>query len=272
MAWADAIVLGGDSFVNVPSSINNGAGCGVTTSCGSLGLGPYWDNISGDGTALNVGNFLTGTGGFTGNLNYNPYQYLSQNNGVGTADAPTAISLFHDSNSLVLTLLATYTLDNSITFGYYDASQTTTPAAALTEHAIYGPGSLTPDVGVSDPLNIPSGGNYGFYFTRCLVYTNGTNSTCLQYTTWFSNDTLDTSDIGQQHFVIFDSQTAGIFYVGIEDWLNNTGEGYGDYNDVVFELNTQTSTPEPATLGLFGVGLFGIGLTRFRARKTPASS
>jgi hypothetical protein len=267
MAWADAIVLDGASMVNVPSSIGDSMGCGITANCGTMG-GPYWDNISGDGTAMNIGNFLTGTGGFSGDPNMAPYQYLSQDNGLDNPDAPTNIALLQNSSNVTFTMLSANTLDFTNGFGYYDASATTAAAAAATEHPLFGSGPLTSDEGLSSTLEIPSGNDYGFYLNRCLVYTDGTNSTCLQYTTWFSNDALDTSDLGHQHFVIFDSQTAGVFYVGIEDWLANTGEGYGDYNDIMFELDAQTlPTPEPATLGLMGVGLLGIALASTRARK-----
>jgi hypothetical protein len=78
-----------------------------------------------------------------------------------------------------------------------------------------------------------------------------------------------------QHFAIFNSTTAGIYYVAIEDWGSlggpNNGEGIGDFNDVVFELNSSPSAlPEPATFGLIGAGLLGLGLARLRARKSRA--
>jgi hypothetical protein len=256
VAWGDAVVLGSDSWTNMPSSISAALGSNV----------PYWDNVSGDGPDMNVGFFLTGTCGIAGDCNtdYNPLQYLSQSNGSGAPNNPTSISLVRSASPASVLFLGGYTGDNSLTFGLYN---TTTMA----ETPLIGPGYLTGDVGESLPVTMTTGATYGFYLNRCLVWVAAPYvSPCLEYTTWFSNSSLDITDVGHQHFSIFTSATTGIYYVGVEDWVIDAGEGYGDYNDMIFELNTSSSgptTPEPATFSLIGFGLAGLGLVGFRARK-----
>ena len=91
IAWADTIIMGSESWTNMPVSISSALGTNQ----------PYWDNVSGDGTNMNGGFVLTGTCGVSGdcNTNYGPLQYLSQNNGVGQPDAPTDITLVHTGTS-----------------------------------------------------------------------------------------------------------------------------------------------------------------------------
>jgi hypothetical protein len=255
IASADTVIMGSESWTNMPVSIS-----------GDLGTNqPYWDNVSGDGTNMNGGFLLTGTCGVSGdcNSNYGPLQYLSQNNGVGQPDAPTDITLAHTGTAPIVTLLANFTKDTTITFGFYDLDLNPLP----TLFPLFGPGSLQPDIGNSLSLAMANNDQYGFYITRaCYGLIAGCSG---GYTTWYSNSSLDTTDVGKQHFAIFDSSTAGLYYVAVEDWTPNTAEGYGDFNDIVFELNTDpvSAVPEPATLGLMGAGLAALGLVRLRARK-----
>jgi hypothetical protein len=271
IALGDSIVLtDGAVFANMPLSISNpgpGTGCGATSNCGTLGTGPYWDNLSSEGPKMNVGFFLTGSCGISGDCNtdYDPLQYLSQNNGTGQPNAPTDISL-QASGSDLITLLANYTGDTTITLGYYNTSN---PSVL---HSLFGPGSLTSDVGDSLSLSITNGAGYGFYITRsCQNDFAGCSD---GYTTWYSNASMDTTDVGDQHFAIFNSTTPGVFYVGIEDWGLAAGpgfEGLGDYNDIMFEVSLKpVATPEPGALGLIGGGLVSIGLARLLARKNRA--
>jgi hypothetical protein len=292
IALADTIVVGSGSLANVPGNISSPVigvtNCGVTTNptgnCGALGMGPYWDNISGDGNQMNVGYILTGGCGISADCptNYQPLQYLS---GAGTPNSPASLSLISTSTAVV-TLLEDITGDTSLTFGYYNAGASGLAAAVLSEQPIFGP--LIPnDPGAYSPtaLALTSGENYGFYLTRSC-YTDCPAGDTSGMVTEFSNPTLNSCTTEEpttgsvtcdtdQHFVIFTSGTTGLYYVGIEDWalLGSpiNGETNGDYNDVVFELNSSVApTPEPASLGLIGAGLAALGVVRFRARNSRA--
>jgi hypothetical protein len=255
----------------------------AASQCGFNRTGPYWDNDSGDGSKMNIGYVLTGACVAIPAdcpTNYGPNQYLA---GSGSLNPPSSISLDHTSGSDVITLLEDITQDGTLTFGYYNASDTTLGAAAASEQPIYGP--LIPnDPSAYSPasLTLTSGEDYGFYLTRCAAGGTGPGAaSCVGgYITLFSNASLnsctpaDPSCTTDQHFAIFTSTTPGIFYVGVEDWgllgEPNNGEGYGDDNDIVFALNTNTaapSVPEPATFSVIGAGLAALGLARLRARK-----
>jgi len=275
------------TLVNVPGSISNpgpGTNCGGVTGslgsapsqCGYLATGPYWDNDSGKGNFGNIGYFLTASGLYAGDTTYCPIascDYLS------SSGAPTSITLDSTSGHDVVTLLGDPTLDHTDVFGIYNTS-------TMAETALAGPGSLLGDIGnpVSIAGDLSNGENYGFYLTRscyteCPVgdptpgsitlFSNVSLNAC---TTLEPSGTCNTS--AAQHFAIFESTTApNVYYIGIEDWgllggVNN-GEGNGDFNDIVFELNTNIPpVPEPATFSLIGAGLFGIGLARLRTRKS----
>jgi hypothetical protein len=272
VTFGDSILLGSNqSLVNVwglggMCGSLTGAASNAPSQCGALGTGPYWDNDSTDGVRQNIGYFLGGS----------VSQYLSQNNGAGNPDAPSIITLVHSSNAASV-LLEDVTGDGTLSFGFYNTS-----SMAMT--SIYG--TLIPnDPSAYSPVILPltSGENYGFYLTRACYTNCPVGDTTPGYITLFSNPSLNTCTVyetssqcaNDQHFTIFTSPTAGIYYVGIEDWGSlggsSNGEGIGDFNDVVFELNTSTSAiPEPASFGLIGAGLLGLGFARLRARKGRA--
>jgi|SRR5579863_500592 len=272
IALGDSILLGtGQSLVNVWGL---GGICGSLTGaastdpsqCGALGTGPYWDNDSTDGVHRNIGYYLTGL----------TSQYLSQNNGTGIPDTPSSISLVHTSNAASV-LLEDVTGDGTLSFGFYNTS-------TLAMTAIYGPLIPNdPSAYATDYLPLSSGEDYGFYLTRACYTNCPASDPTPGYITLFSNPSLNDCTVyetssqctNDQHFVIFNTTTPGIFYVGIEDWGSlggaANGEGIGDFNDVVFELNTSaTALPEPASFGLIGAGLLGLGFARLRARKNRA--
>lgn len=279
LAWGDSIVLSGsESLVNMPISITNpgfgSASCGVLvgapggsfSQCGFLGYGPYWDNDSEDGAKMNVGYMVTGSCGIPASCttNYGPSQFLSGSSAM-TGLGPTSIILSHTSPSAVVTLLGGISGTTSDQFGYYNVSN---PSVL---HPILGP-NLSADVGQSVSLTSVSG-NYGFYLQETggvTLYSNASLNSCGIYTP--SDPSCSTTD---QHFAIFTSTTPGIFYIGVEDWgllggTSGNGEGNGDANDVLFELNTangmanQTTVPEPATFGLVGATLLGLSIARKR--------
>jgi hypothetical protein len=243
----------------MPASVLNpgvGTNCGLTTNCGSIG-GPYWDNLSGDGPQMNAGYFLTATGAFTGDADYDPTEFLA---GSGSPDDPTSIILDNTGGLVTASLLANYTGNTYSTFGVYNTS-------SMAETPLVGPGNVQGDIGDTLGLSLTDGENYGFYLTTCLTWVSGVGSACTSTQTWFSNEALDTTDEDHQHFALFTSATPGVYYIGAVDWYNGGVEGSGDYNDFIFELDTNATVPEPASLGLMGAGLLGLGLARFRKRR-----
>jgi hypothetical protein len=267
-ALADTILENGGAptFSSMPSE--NGAG--VVTGVNS-GI-PYGANFSSDitgtgnacggstGNCADIFDFLTATGSFTGGTNYNPNQYLSSTTGTTSFqpnDAPPAFNLVHTTNSLLISLLGTYTGSTMDMFGLYDASQTTIAGATASESGTL----LTNGSTLNSPVNESGFGatNYGFYVK------NATN-------TWFSNTALDATDGTHQHFIIFTTPSdPNTFYVGVTDWFYNNGnEKYGDFQDLVIKVNADAAVPEPATFALMGAGLLGLGYARFRSRKNRA--
>jgi hypothetical protein len=247
----------------VADTINEGVNPGTFTaepaSLSSPGPTiPYWDNHSGDFGGTNTGNigyFLTATGNFSGGTNDSPNDYVSA---TGVTDAPTAFNLVHTTNSLILSLLGVTTGNTTDIIGIYNTS-----VGAASEILLFGPGTLT--VGTSANASSIAFGNVGFYLTDSAGAT------------WFSQTSLNvngsTGDVaGHQHFALFTTGTdPNTFYLGVEDWIANSGEGVnGDYNDLIFKINADQVVPEPATFGLLGAGLLGLGFARFRNRKTRA--
>jgi hypothetical protein len=264
----------------MPANITNpgfgSAVCGISvggpgylvSQCGFLGMGPYWDNDSEDGAKMNIGYMVTGSCGIPADCptNYSPTQFLSGSSAMN-APGPTSIILSHTSPSALVTLLGGISGTTSDQFGYYNVSN---PSVL---YPILGP-NLSSELGQSVSLTSLSG-NYGFYMQESggvTLYSNASLNNCGVYTS--ADPSCGTTD---QHFAIFTSSTPGIYFIGVEDYgllggTSGTGEGNGDDNDIVFELNTANSTavPEPATFGLVGATLLGLSIARKNTRKNRA--
>lgn len=82
--------------------------------------------------------------------------------------------------------------------------------------------------------------------------------------TWFSQAALNSD--GADHLVAY--QLGGQYFFGWEDLASKSWDQ--DYNDFVVLVSgvNGVSVPEPATLGLLGLGVLGMGV--FRRRKQPA--
>src|SRR6516164_11564779 len=139
-------------MVRADTVIGNGSFLPLSSPQSPGTSGVYWNNPSLDGPQMNIGYFLTGTGGFPAACGIN---ILCGSNFLGAsgayyasgmplpADAPNDFSFLRNSTSLQITVLGAYAGKNTAgnlwsgnmptSIGYYDASLTTTAAAAMSE-------------------------------------------------------------------------------------------------------------------------------------------
>jgi PEP-CTERM motif len=267
-----------NAFTNMPA---NAVFAANTTIVG--GNTPYWNNVSPDGSQVNVGYFLTNTGGFsTGVTTPAPSQYLATI--ANTNKAPLAFDMVRQATSFTITMLYQNSQANTgvggTEFGIYDVG-----TGAKTP--IYAAGTVPSSVGTTVAVNtagISGSGVYGFYATTCQIASQASN--CF---TFYSDTALNpnVTNLGNsfvvegpslgphQHFALFNlAGDADSFYLGYEDSFSSstgfTGSGgpehYGDFNDIIFRIDT--TVPEPATLSVMGLGLLALGLVgRKRIRK-----
>lgn len=193
---------------------------------------PYWDNVSSDGGDRNVGYFLSGTGNYTGhpdspNITPEWWGFGAPASGPSTADLN-----FYFQTSLPLTVKLVIEVSaraNINEIGWYDVTN-----PSILNVVFPGPAGA----GATVTFNPTTA--FGLY----LKTSDGT------YYTQSNLNPLIEQD--HQHFALF-KESAGVYWIGVEDKRKNTGEGFsGDYNDVVIRMAV---VPEPATVGLFALGL-----------------
>jgi hypothetical protein len=258
---------------------------------------PYWNNPSLDGSYMNIGYFLTGTGGFPAGCGSNTQcgtsylgnggQYLSSgpylSTGPKVPDDPADFSFLRTSTAIQIAVLGSFSGNNPAnpaggmtTIGFYDASAPNAASAAASEVPLWAAGQIARAVGTSTTMRPPYA-NYGLYETVCVssVLTSG-GYQCSATATYFSNSNFNPAgQTGFQHFAIFDLYASpDVYFVGIEESpANSTIEGLGDYNDLIFEItsinqpgvgNAPPATPEPTTISLVGLGLAVIGFVMAR--------
>ena len=286
---ADTIVSTG-SLVGVPLNFQSTTGANQNQGM------PFWNNNSIDGANMNAGDYLTGSNPTTGATDYLGTgfgDYLST--GGPGVDAPN-FTFLQSAVTVQATLLfsdsiANYSFTNygivGTQIGLYNAAnpgQTTTLFAAGTLWNPNGPsggwGTYNNNLTPQSPVTANTWANYGVYAYTCGFNPEG-STYCVTY---YSNAALNqATDPNHQHFALFeDPQNSSTYYIAFEDGRGmNPYEGYGDYNDVIFKLQTAQNpslnslgingpespvvTPEPATLSIMGLGLVALGLLKRRA-------
>jgi len=280
-AMADIINSPGSTLAGVPQNFQSTTGTSST---------PFWNNNSVDGQNMNVGAFLTGSNPVLGTTNYlgtgaNFGDYLST--GGPGPDAPNFT--FSQSGSLIqATLLFSDGQSNypynsmgmvGNQIGLYDLADPNINETLFATGTLWNSGApngiINNNVTPQAPIIVGSWSNYGIY-----SYTCGYDSGAPYCHVYYSNSALNWGDPNYQHFSMFQNpETPYTYYIGFEENLwPNAAEGYGDYNDVIFKLQTTqlqpvnttdgiapTVTPEPPTFSVLGLGLITLGLLRRRA-------
>jgi hypothetical protein len=185
---------------------------------------------------MNIGDLLNDAGGFSGTPSVlgtdTAVSDLTAANGadpaafdfLSTATAYNMSLLFADSS------LDTGNAAQGTVFGYYIGNTFT---------ALYTPLETNSPTGVTPFDPVASGNTNGFYATVC--YGGGA---CETYTTGEGNFGNTSGAAAWNHFAVFEL-ASGSYVIGFEDSKMFGGEGLGDFNDVVVELQVATS-PEPA--------------------------
>lgn len=248
----------------------NGSGAWQSWSPAILGTpthptygGPFWNNLSGDGIAANIGWCLVGGGtcsianppgalNFFGNGNSYVRNMWFSSGGSGVTVSLAGVFTTQTTTRLGLDYFGYYTLDSS--------GHVTSPTQLF---------SAADALSITASFTVNPNTNYGFYLEN--IQGQGTPN---ETDYWFYMDsTQDTTNRGIsltpfQHFAVFDSGANG-YYFGIEDSISGMGDQ--DYNDMIISMNIYPTVPEPGPTALVALGLVGLALS-LRAGKLVRSS
>jgi hypothetical protein len=240
----------------------------------------FWDQTSIDGANCNVGYWLqnmswpvggcsnvasAGSGGPGSNLSF-----------LGAENNPAANVAweFKASNSQAVTLLLEVAGNKDLNdLGYY----TYDTNGNVVHHLLFD-GSITPGgAGSTALITVGADEMFGFYLCPagdCGATTGAKNSYANAY---YSGSGLG-SAAGLGKFALFSEVPAALgdlntqitkYWVGVEDKPNGTGEGLGDFNDMLF---TASVVPEPGFYAALALGLFGVFCYTWRRRQQQVES
>jgi hypothetical protein len=273
--------------------------------------GSSWNNVSSDtvnGTnQINVGNFLTGTGGFASPVAGCPTCGPNYMAGGGrmfvdagnTPDSIPNLNFVRQAGALSITLLyANSPLNGFAEFGIYDASS----AIAATQH------HLILQSGLVTNLN----NSIGTVYTSGTLFSGTTNlgayslSAGSPYATWglyervceegavsYAQCNADGNivtfymgepsqlrpnyspyDLNHEHFALFQAGSQqNSYFAALEDFAftqafpTNAVEGYGDFNSLVFGVTTSMNSSLPEPATLSSVLLAVAGFGILSRRK-----
>jgi hypothetical protein len=246
---ADAVTSATGSFSAFPTGFGGSTPTWVSASIQPATTGsPFWNDPSDDsGTGgshmMNVGDVLTDSGGLSGTPSVLGSDSVTEDFiAAGGAD-PTAFNFVSSGTAYNIGLLfARSSLDTGnatqgTVFGYY-VGNTLTPLYTVSDT-----NSPTGTM-LFDPTT--AGNSYGFYATVC--YGPGS---CETYTTGNGNSGVVSGAAGWNHFALFEL-ASGDYAMGFTAADAMAGENFGDFNDVVVEIQ---GAPEPGTIGIMALGL-----------------
>ncbi len=203
---------------------------------------PYWNNLSWDGANKNIGFCLVSTA----NCGLNPapgtLPYLGSSTGLAFSD------FYFTGNGGTVTATFEAQIAGDAKYdgvGWYNVQDPTHQYGIIFSGvtAAGATATFTPSA------------EYGLF-----TYNVATNAKGVYLS---QSSSALSSNQGYQHFAVFQG-TGSTYYVGAED-LAFPGTD-ADYNDMLFELNTPSTAPEPGALALVGTGLIGLGLL-FRKKR-----
>ena len=231
---------------------------------------PYWDGNSSDYTQPgNIGNFIAGSGAFTGHPESpnNPFMPYLQGTGTNAGLNGMPIDVYFQSAAPNWAALKIEVagLSNWNYFGIYKQGEL---PSDLNELLTTPPGSLGPSgksmllfKGTDGPgaslTFVSPWTDFGFYLA-----TEDKNNKGTVLRAFFSESTLNSgTENGKQHFAFFQAKTGAYpaYYIGAED--KPLHEADKDYNDLVVYIQ---AIPDASTWMLFLSGVPALALLRRR--------
>lgn len=81
---------------------------------------------------------------------------------------------------------------------------------------------------------------------------------------WYTDAALNSD--GDIHFLFFETPVEGEYLMAVEDLWYDDPRSHQDFNDIVFIMR-ESIVPEPASIGLLGLGIAGLAVTRLRKKQ-----